>query len=155
MSWLFTKLLDSIHSWNDEQHVPFRQWKEGVNHTRIYHAPMEGVCSSAYAVTQAGARKLLYHVGVRGLDAAYDIMLRDYCAGKDAVGGGVQTCITVQPALMHQFTRNREESDISESLPTPGDQEDNDIRWSMRQNLPQFMRGSEDWVDKLPDTFAK
>ena len=91
---------------------------------------------------------------MRGLDAAYDLMLRDYCAGKDDVGGGVQTCIITQPALMHQFTRKREESDIVESLPTPNEQDENDIRMSVRKNLPGLMAGvSEDkWIDKLPDT---
>lgn len=115
---------------------------------------MEGVCSSAYAVSQSGARKLLYHVGVRGLDAAFDIMLRDYCVGKDGVGGGVHTCLIAQPALMHQFTRKREESDIVESLPTPGEQEQNDIRLSVRKNLLGLMWGvgEDEWIDKLPDT---
>ena len=118
---------------------------------------MEGVCSTAYAVSQAGARKLLYHVGVRGVDAAFDIMLREYCADKDGIAGKAQVCLTSQPALMHQFTRSRAESDIAESLPTPGEQDENDLRWSTRMNLPVLMRGGgeEEVIDKLPDTHAE
>lgn len=50
-------------------------------HSRIVHASKATTCTQAYAVTQQGARKLLWQFGVQTLTAGWDFMLRDWCDG--------------------------------------------------------------------------
>lgn len=62
---------------------------------------MDTICSSGYAVSQAGARKLLYHVGLRALDGPYDLMLESFCT-RGWQWEESANCLTVQPAIMSQ-----------------------------------------------------
>ncbi|KAJ4295345.1 hypothetical protein N0V90_007356 [Kalmusia sp. IMI 367209] len=51
-------------------------------HTRVYHSTSNRtLCTLAYAVTQRGARKILYELGIRDLSKGYDFALSDYCGG--------------------------------------------------------------------------
>ena len=50
-------------------------------HARVVHRADNTICSVAYALTQRGARKLLYEFGVRDLSRGYDFMLSDWCDG--------------------------------------------------------------------------
>ncbi|KAF9741254.1 hypothetical protein PMIN01_00793 [Paraphaeosphaeria minitans] len=51
-------------------------------YTRVYHrATNNTLCTSAYAVTQRGARKILFQLGVRDFSKGFDFALSDYCAG--------------------------------------------------------------------------
>jgi hypothetical protein len=51
-------------------------------HTRVVHAANGNVCSLAYAVSQRGARKLLWRFTKEGFVYQWDLMLRDYCMGE-------------------------------------------------------------------------
>ncbi|KAF1845460.1 glycosyltransferase family 25 protein [Cucurbitaria berberidis CBS 394.84] len=51
-------------------------------HTRIYHRSYRTLCTLAYAVTQGGARKILYEHGMRNLDKGYDFALSEWCDGQ-------------------------------------------------------------------------
>ncbi|KAI3326891.1 hypothetical protein HD806DRAFT_375104 [Xylariaceae sp. AK1471] len=93
-------------------------------HTRVVHAAKGNICSLAYAVSQRGARKLLWRFTQEGFVYQWDLMLRDYCMGEyedeggDRRGGsgkeggrkerGEQAqesvspvCLTVQPPLIN------------------------------------------------------
>ncbi|KAK3305266.1 glycosyltransferase family 25 protein [Chaetomium strumarium] len=69
-------------------------------HTRVVHASHGTVCTQAYAVSQQGARRLLWRFGLQTVMAGWDLMLRDWCDGLlystttttmtgDATGAGV------------------------------------------------------------------
>lgn len=48
------------------------------DHTRVIHHTAKNVCTLAYAVMQAAARRILYQTGLRSFDAPIDILLRKY-----------------------------------------------------------------------------
>lgn len=52
-------------------------------HTRMYHAGAEAICTTAYAVSGGGARKLLGALAVEGAMpfAPFDLMVREFCHG--------------------------------------------------------------------------
>ena len=127
------------------------------NHTRIVHHPQGGFCSVAYAVSQRGARKMLWYMSVRAFDGWFDTMLPNFCDGKDAGELERPTCVTVQPQFFDQHVPRGElwkESDIfpvgvggsREKAETPN------IRWSTRINLPKLLSGETNYTDQWPDT---
>ncbi|KAM0714111.1 hypothetical protein Q7P37_011075 [Cladosporium fusiforme] len=66
-------------------------------HTRVVSRARVNTCSLAYGVSQAGARRFLYELGVQGTVGPFDLMLQDVCDGNDA--RQVATCLSVQPQL--------------------------------------------------------
>lgn len=66
-------------------------------HTRVVSRARVNTCSLAYGVSQAGARRFLYELGVRGSSKPSDLMMQDVCDGND--GRQLATCLTVQPQL--------------------------------------------------------
>ncbi|KAK7962856.1 uncharacterized protein PG986_003681 [Apiospora aurea] len=52
-------------------------------HTRVVHAASSPgtACTLAYAVSQRGARKLLWQFGLEDFSSQWDLMLGDWCAG--------------------------------------------------------------------------
>jgi hypothetical protein len=122
-------------------------------HTRVVHHVMGSICSLAYAVSQRGARRLLYELGVKKFDHPFDIMLRDFCEGVNDRPRG--TCLTVQPQL---FNHHRPaglaafHSDISEhSEGKINTASTHLIRWSTRMNLLKLINGNTDYDDQFPD----
>ena len=67
-----------LRSWEVNKPTPLTIYP---NHTRAIVHERGGVCSLACAVSQSGARKLLYNLGLRLLDAPFDLMLRNFCEG--------------------------------------------------------------------------
>jgi hypothetical protein len=123
------------------------------NHTRVVHHVQEGICSLGYAITQAGARNLLYSVGLNDVTDPYDILLRQFCEGSG--GRRYNNCLTVQPSL---FFHHRPagsmaaESDISDHGEDFRDKAVTDvIRWSTRMNWDALLDGRTDFVDQYPD----
>ena len=126
------------------------------NHTRIIHFPQEGFCSAAYAVSQRGARKMLWYMAIRAFDGWFDSMLPNFCEGKNTTELDPATCLTVQPPFFDQHKPHGEswkESDIfmgyqgfREVPETPN------IRWSTRINLPKLLSGKTDYTDQWPNT---
>ena len=126
------------------------------DHTRVVHHTAETVCSLAYAVTQAAARRILYSGGIRQWMGPFDIFLRNYCTG-NMDGGKVRNCVTVQPQYFQQHQpigMTCEWSDISDC--TTADYNDNprtlNIRLSARTNLQKLIEGETDFIDSYPDT---
>lgn len=123
-------------------------------HSRIVHQANSTLCTIAYAVTQGGARKILYEFGVRDLSKGYDFALSDYCNGRTR-GARKETtpmCITVQPPLFSHHFAEKMTSDITGlSVAGKPDFETRYVKRSLRMNLEALVRGDaatvEQWVD--------
>ena len=123
-------------------------------HTRFVHHVADEICSLGYAVTQAGARHILYEFGIKKFESPFDIMLREICEGLN--GYGYINCLTVQPQLFNHHRpagRTSADSDISDH----GDEvrlkpETQFIRWSVRMNLERLVNGDTAFDDQFPDS---
>jgi hypothetical protein len=111
------------------------------------------VCTLGYAVSQTGARKILYDIGLRSLTTAYDLALRQVCDG--AEGRNLDAvCLTVQPPLISSFQPagpRSQQSSINELEGFNDRAFSGNIRWSMRVNFPKLVQGQTDFVDSFPD----
>lgn len=122
-------------------------------HTRVVSHVQDGICSLGYAITQAGARKLLHSIGLLEVNAAYDILLRQYCEGSN--GRAYHNCLTVVPSLFHHHRPAgsvEAESDISDHGKGYKKTAHTDVvRWSTRMNWNVLLEGRTDFVDQWPD----
>lgn len=74
-------------------------------HTRVYHRTQNTLCTLAYAVTQRGARKILYEHGLRNFDKGYDFALSEWCDGLTKNMGERPICLTSSPPICtYQFS---------------------------------------------------
>lgn len=130
-------------------------------HTRIVHAAAGPSCPLAYALSQRGARKLLYEFGIKAFDKQLDFMLADFCENVEEIDGtrsGVGraesdgVCIAVQPPLFSHHFPEGASSDIAGTgggmITMIGTLY---IRWSVRMNLGKLVRGVKDMIDQWPD----
>jgi hypothetical protein len=76
-------------------------------HTRIYHRAHNTLCTLAYAVTQKGARKILYEHGIRNFDRGYDFALGEWCDGTTKHMGDRPLCLTSTPPVFGHFQGNQ------------------------------------------------
>ncbi|KAI2472710.1 hypothetical protein F4781DRAFT_444434 [Annulohypoxylon bovei var. microspora] len=133
--------------------IPFTLKENYAEHTRAVHHVQEGVCSLGYAISQEGARKLLYEVGLKDLTDGFDILLRFFCEG--AKGRRHHNCLTVQPALFHHHRAAgplSASSDIGDHGDGLRDKSLTDmVRWSVRLNADVLLEGSKEIVDQYPD----
>ncbi|KAK3938620.1 hypothetical protein QBC46DRAFT_439812 [Diplogelasinospora grovesii] len=121
-------------------------------HTRLVHVSHGTTCTQAYAVSQAGARKLLWQFGLQSLTTGWDLMLRDWCDGNYTTTTTTDSkrykpvCVTVQPPLFsHHFGKGpAAASDIT--APGGGFANSNDkkemspyIRLSVRLNMRRLL----------------
>ncbi|KAG8156515.1 hypothetical protein KVR01_013619 [Diaporthe batatas] len=130
----------NIHSWDDGGHARFRDSYPA--HTRVTHHELDAVCTFAYGVSQAGARRILYDLGLWKMDDPFDLGLRQFCDGTFEHKRHV--CLTTQPSLFSHFTK-QEGSDLDHDKTW-------NIRWSARENLVKLMDGQDDYDDQWPDT---
>lgn len=135
--------MKNIHSWDDDGHESFR--KTFKPHTRITHHSLDAVCTFAYAVSQAGARKILYDLGVWKMEDPFDLGLRQFCDG--IMGHEQHTCLTTQPSLFSHYV-HQEGSELDHEKTW-------NIRWSARENLPKLLEGKTGFEDQWPDSFWK
>lgn len=150
----------------EPRHMPdFRGKNEGYlaktafgNHTRLVHHPQNGFCSVAYAVSQRGARNMLWYAGIRAFDEWYDKLLPHFCEGLNLEGLKRPTCLTTQPQLFDQHVPRGDKSKESDIfLGGKGFRESartKTVRWSTRMNLPKLLNGETDFVDQWPDSEA-
>lgn len=75
-------------------------------HTRVYHRTHNTLCTLAYAVTQRGARKIMYEHGIRNFDRGYDFALGEWCDGVTKNMGERPMCLTSSPPLFSHFYGN-------------------------------------------------
>lgn len=128
--------------------------KQYPNHTRVVHRSRMNVCSLSYGMSQLGARRFLYELGVRRLSRPLDIMLRELCDGLD--GRPLHNCLTVQPPL---FEHHVPVGAIG-SLSTANERKTNkfnpiaftkNIRWSTRVNFRKLADQQTDYIDLFRD----
>lgn len=131
-------------------------------HTRVVHASSGNVCSLAYAVSQAGARKLLRRFNAN-FETQWDLVLQRWCEGgyvteegdpQAGPGEVAPVCLTVQPPLIsHHYSKDgasniqAQGGGFAKGTGTPY------IRISTRENLQRLVAGvpREQLVDQLPD----
>ncbi|KAI8628537.1 hypothetical protein F5Y19DRAFT_465192 [Xylariaceae sp. FL1651] len=124
------------------------------NHTRVTHHVQDGICSLAYVVNQKSARKLLYEVGLKDVNAAFDIMLRWFCEGTGEPNRGYHNCLTTQPSLFQIHLAagpKRYSSDISDHGQGNQEKKTEVLRLSVKMNAEALMDGRTDLVDQYPD----
>jgi len=119
------------------------------------HRANTTTCTIGYAVTQRGARKLLYEFGIREFSKGYDFALSDWCNGltRGARREMLPMCLTVQPPIFSHHFAERATSDITGNgaggRPVEGSRY---VRWSVKINLERLVRGKtemvEQWVDE-------
>ncbi|KAH8601933.1 hypothetical protein B0O99DRAFT_681043 [Bisporella sp. PMI_857] len=136
-------------------------------HTRVVHVPSGPSCSIAYALSQRGARKLLYEFGVKAFDKQIDFMLGDFCDNAEATINGSSegveghgrgreessgVCVTVQPPLFGHHFPEGAKSDIFATggglIRMVGTLY---VRWSVRMNFGRLSRGQTVMYDQWPD----
>ncbi|KAF2707015.1 glycosyltransferase family 25 protein [Pleomassaria siparia CBS 279.74] len=123
-------------------------------HTRIIHRANTTLCTIAYAVTQSGARKLLYEFGVREFDRGYDFALSDYCNGltRGATRERLPMCVAVSPPVFSHHFAEKATSDIVGVGPGGRTSEGTRyVTWSVRMNLERLVRGQEEMVQQWGD----
>ncbi|KAK5949975.1 hypothetical protein OHC33_008936 [Knufia fluminis] len=122
-------------------------------HTRVVTRVYDTTCTLAYAVSQRGARALLYELGLQKLNAPFDNMLRDFCEGQS--GRGEHKCVTVLPQLFDHHRRAVSPAFDSDISFHPGDVREkattDNVRWSVRLNMAKLLRGETDYEDQWPD----
>ncbi|KAF2642605.1 hypothetical protein P280DRAFT_478694 [Massarina eburnea CBS 473.64] len=124
-------------------------------HTRLYHRTANStLCLHAYAVTQRGARKLLYHFGMRDFSQGFDFAVSDYCGGdlRRRIGereGEKPVCLTVQPPLVSQYwSESGGGGDITGTGGAGRMVGSRYVRWSARAGLGRRWSGVGDqWPD--------
>lgn len=139
------------HLWS--LHDPFTLKDKYPEHTRAVHHAQEGVCSLGYAVSRAGARKMLWHIALREASDAFDLLLRFFCDG--AKGRPHHKCLTLQPGLFHHHRAvgpNKDASDIGDHGDGFRTQAMTDmVRLSTRLNADVLLSGGTAYVDQFPD----
>ncbi|KAF2200326.1 hypothetical protein GQ43DRAFT_456536 [Delitschia confertaspora ATCC 74209] len=141
-------------------------------YTRVVHRANNTACTIAYAVTQAGARKMLYEFGVRAFEKGFDFALSDFCDGSTAKKGREANseerekeakerrllCLTISPPLFAHHFPEKMTSDIQgHGAGFEGKKETRYVRWSVRMNLERLMMAEEEErvEDQWPDTNEK
>ena len=141
-----------LHSWDENERTPLGLYPA---HTRVVmRQSTTPVCSLVYAVSQRGARQLLYSLGLKKLDAPYDVMLRAWCQGSD--GNTPHVCPGVLPQLFDHYRRRGPKNADSDISDPNQDYRDNpetlNIRYSVRMNMEKLARGDSSYDDQYPDS---
>lgn len=93
---------------------PSKRWEiwepefnaEGVtNNTRVISKANNAICTSAYAVSLAGARKILYHASLEPNPDAIDTRLNHLCDSNYAKDYPEFECLHVYPAIFNPYRR--------------------------------------------------
>lgn len=126
-------------------------YKAYPEHTRWVHRAGGPICTFAYALSQAGARKVLYALSVdREGGGAFDNILADFC--RDGTSGnpdGMRAqCLAVTPPLFYHHRAKGSASGDSDILDHSVDQDrvkgqTENIVWSARNNIRNMLLGLE------------
>ncbi|KAI9803138.1 MAG: hypothetical protein M1833_001209 [Piccolia ochrophora] len=120
--------------------------------TRVVHHARDPYCSLAYAVTQSGARRILYQLGIKSLDGPFDVSLKQLCEGSE--GREHHTCLAVSPPF---FTHHRPRGSMSadSDITSHGDEVreqavTGNIQQSVKMNFEALLRGDTTLEDQFP-----
>lgn len=126
-------------------------------HTRVVSRARVNTCSLAYGISQPGARRFLYELGIHKMSDTNDMMFRYVCDGVD--DRQLATCLTVQPQLFQHHRPVGPKSgfsDISDHGDGFNDQAfTRNVRWSVRLNFPKLISGATDYIDLFRDGAEK
>jgi hypothetical protein len=95
----------------------------------------------AYAVTQRGARKIMYEHGIRNFDRDYGIAISEWCDGLTKHMGERPICLTSSPSVFGRFVTQQDskESDIAGS---DGMKKESLVK-SVRKSLGERLNGED------------
>jgi len=122
-------------------------------HTRVVSRTRQAACTVGYGISQLGARRLLYELGVHRLTSTTDMMLRTLCDGVD--GRPQLTCLSVQPQLFQHHRPVGSKGSFSD-ITEHGDEYNSrpytrNVRWSTKMNLGKLINSETDYVDLFKD----
>jgi hypothetical protein len=126
-------------AWFDPQ-----SWPE---HTRFIGPSVGPTCTFGYALSKAGAQKILYELSVNGLPGLFDNSLSDMCRDKSM---GMKCISVVPPLVVHHRGRgwaaadsdiNHEDSQAGDDVRMIGSTEN--VVYSVRLNLERLIVGQE------------
>ena len=128
--------------------------REYPHHTRVVSRAWQNTCTIGYAISQPGARRLLYELSVHKMTGTTDMMLRSICQGSE--GRPVRNCLTAQPQLFQHHRPRGHRSDISDisdhSIEGYNERAfTQNIRWSTRLNLANLIDDSPEIIDQFRD----
>lgn len=118
--------------------------------TRVVFSMWDGYCTTAYAVSLSGAKKILYHLGLQPVDAPIDLGMSSMCEEKKS---GF-SCIAPYPPLIGTYRpagRRSGWSDIEDMGGSAGDEIEEfahaeRLQFSTRMNLERLLRGEKSFV---------
>lgn len=123
------------------------------------NAIVDGVGALSYAVTQSAARGLLWELGLKPIDAALDISLREYCQGFNSLDWnprGPRRCLGISPPLVAVHWRAGSLTADSDNFAQDAQEKrekayTSNIRWSVKLNMEELLEGQTKLVDQYPD----
>ncbi|KAI2602032.1 glycosyltransferase family 25 protein [Hypoxylon sp. NC1633] len=126
-------------------------WESYPPYTRIVYVPGDNICSFAYALSAAGARKALEYMGLEGQYKPFDNHLSDLCRMR--ING--MRCVSVVPGLfVHHRPKGRVSGDSDINLGPNEEMREvgftENVVYSTRLNLKNLLRGLEpekQWAD--------
>jgi hypothetical protein len=117
-----------------------RHWKDQIQ-TRVIMSQHDGTCTASYAISLAGARKVLYHMSMQPYDAPVDWGYADMCREKKS---GFN-CIAPYPTIVGVYRpagSASKSSDIEESGDTVNEEaKSGHLVYSLRMNLDRLLTG--------------
>ncbi|KAG9246189.1 hypothetical protein BJ878DRAFT_498189 [Calycina marina] len=132
---------EEVHGFQNYSEFPYTRW---------VHISGGPICSFAYAVSQRGARKILFDLSIDHLTGPFDNALAGLCRhGRDKQRMGMQ-CISVTPPLFdHHKAKGTvsKDSDIQKYGAGGAVREvgwTENIVWSARGNIHKLLLGSKD-----------
>lgn len=146
----------------EQQHIEVQYGGKAIvdeypPHTRVASRAWGNVCSLAYGITQPGAQKFFYELGIRKLNSAADLMFRQLCGdhGKNPHDRPTERCLTVQPQLFQHHRPIAPKSTFSD-IGNHGDHYNEvaftrNVRWSTRINFSKLVRGDINYTDQFLD----
>jgi hypothetical protein len=127
--------------------------KDYPAHTRVVSRARRNACTLAYGVSQSGARRILYELGLRKMDRATDIAFQDVCDGTNERRQA--TCLAVSPPLFNHHRPIAAKASFSD-IQDHGEGYNEvaytkNVRWSTRVNFPKLVNGETDYIDLFKD----
>lgn len=148
----------------DEQTVPEKQHinlemgsptyrDEYPDHSRVVFRTGGNVCTLGYALSNAGARKMVYELGIRKMDGEVDAELDALCRGRN--DRPMSTCLTVGPQYFQHHRPAGLWAAMSEISDLPAQYNEfaftTNIRYSTRVNLRKLINGETNFTDMFKD----
>lgn len=123
------------------------------HHTRVVSRARVNTCTLGYGISQMGARRMLYELGVHKMDGTTDMMFRSLCDGVN--GRDMMTCLSVQPQLFQHHRPVGAKSSFSDISDHGTEYNEvafsRNIRWSTRVNFEKLLAGQTDYIDHFKD----